>query len=92
MKNLNSKLVIAAGLVAGSLTAFALEAGPFVYSGKVTSSSEKTVTIEIGEQEAELPMKLIPKNKLKDGKVETGTKLTIALTEEQSKTVKVRKK
>ncbi len=84
--------VIIAGVISGSLMAQALEADPFVLTGKVTSSTDKTVTMEIGEQEAEVPMKLVPKAKLKDGKIETGSKLTIALTEEQSKQVKIRKR
>lgn len=75
-----------------SVGAFALEAGPFVLSGKVTSASDKIVTLDLGEQQADVPMKFIPKSQVKNGKVETGAKLTIAFTEEQTKQIKIYKK
>ncbi len=86
------KFVIAACLFLGSLSAFALEAGPFVLSGNVVVSNDKIVTLDLGTQQADVPFKLIPKSLLKDGKVETGKKLTVAFTEEQTKQIKIYKK
>lgn len=88
MKNLIA-LIAAFGF---SLPALALEAGPFVLSGKVTSANEKIVTLDLGEQQADVPTKFIPKSQIKNGKVEMGAKLTMAFTEEQTKQIKIYKK
>ncbi len=88
MKNLIAVILVSCFAVAAS----ALEAGPMVLSGKVTSATDKIVTLDLGEQQADVPTKFIPKAKLKDGKVETGAKLTIAFTEEQTKQIKIYKK
>lgn len=85
---LNFKSLIIASLIFGSFAASALEAGPYILSGNVTKSDSKMVTLDLGEQNADVPAKLIPKSQ----KVETGKKLTLAFTEEQSKQIKIYKK
>ncbi len=88
MKNLIAVILVSCFAV----TALALEAGPLVLSGNVTSSNDKIVTLDLGEQLADVPTKFIPKAKLKDGKVASGAKLSIAFTEEQTKQIKIYKK
>ncbi len=92
MKNLIAVLVALIVVLALSIPALALEAGPFVLSGKVTSSNDKVVTLDLGEKQADVPVKFIPKALVKEGKVKNGEKLTIAFTEEQTKQIKIYKK
>lgn len=89
MKN---QILVLAILLMGSVSAFALKAGPYILSGNVKSSDAKTVTMIVGDEEAVVPMKLIPKSQLRDGKVANGAKLTFALSEAESKQVKVHSK
>lgn len=85
-------LLLFVGFLITSFTARAVEAGPYVLSGVVKSSDAKTLVLTIGEQEAEVPMKLVPASLVKDGKVETGKKVSLAFTQEQSKQIKIHKK
>lgn len=86
-------LVVCPLILASLSTAYALEAGPVVFTGTVESSNGKVLVISVGNQEAEIPAKLVPSElkKSKD-KLAVGKKVAIAMTEEQSKQVKVHKK
>lgn len=88
------KFAIAA-LLFGSISVHALEAGPFVLNGVIKSSNEKTLTLTVGEkgeQEADIPLKLVPKSLAgKDGKFEAGKKVSLAFTPQDSKQIKIHK-
>jgi hypothetical protein len=85
------KLAIVLGILCGALSAFALQAGPYILKGTVLKSNDKTLTIEANGKEAEIPRTLMPKP-YQVKKYAKGETFSIALSEAQTKQVKIRKK
>lgn len=88
---MKTKLAIVLGILCGALSAFALQAGPFILKGTVLKSDAKTLTVDANNMEAEIPRRLLPKA-LQEKKFEKGAPFSIAMSEEQSKQVKIRSK
>lgn len=88
---MKTKIAIVLGILCGALSVFALQAGPYILKGTVLKSDDKTLTITVNDQEAEIPRRLLPKA-MQEQKYEKGAPFTVAMSEEQSKQVKVRKK